>query len=64
MLLIPASPQVVFSLTSSECLKEVWKGDMGTKGGAEEEETATSSSAEEEGEKEKEEGKTHDAGEL
>lgn len=62
MLLKPASPQVVFFLPSSECLKEVWKGDMGTKGGAEEE--ATSNGAEDGGANEKEAEKTHDAGEL
>ncbi len=41
-------------------MKEVWKGDMGTKGGAKE---AGSDNTEEEGGGE-EEGKTHDAGEL
>lgn len=45
------------SLCLSECINEVWKGDPGTKGGAE------SDGAEEEGANE-EEGKTHDAGEL
>lgn len=44
----------------SECLEEVWKGDMGAKGEAEEE-ARTSERAEEEGENEQ---KTHDAGEL
>lgn len=50
----------LFSLLPSECIKEVWKGDMGTKGGAKE---AESDGTEEEGANE-EEGKTHDAGEL
>lgn len=41
-------------------MKEVWKGDMGNKGGAKE---AESDSTEKEGADE-EAGKTHDAGEL
>lgn len=52
----------VFSPPPSECIKEVWKGDMGTKGGAKEAES-DSTEAEVANEKEKE-GKTHDAGEL
>ncbi|XP_005939747.1 protein canopy 4 [Haplochromis burtoni] len=40
----------VLETSEQECLKEVWKGDMGDKEGAEEEEV--------------EEGKIHDAGEL
>lgn len=40
---------------SSECLNEVWKGDMGTKGAAEDEKAPSDDT---------EEGKTHDAGEL
>ncbi|XP_071765565.2 protein canopy 4 [Centroberyx gerrardi] len=43
----------VLETSEQECLKEMWKGDTGIKGRAEE---ATSDSAEE--------GKTHDAGEL
>ncbi|KAM9501061.1 protein canopy 4 [Clarias gariepinus] len=43
----------VLKESESECLKEVWKGDMGVKGSAEESE----------GEPE-EDGQTHDAGEL
>lgn len=51
----PKLPPFCFlSLPPSECIKEVWKGDMGTKGGA----TETESDGTEE------EAKTHDAGEL
>lgn len=46
------------SLPLSECMKEVWKGDTGTRGGAESDGTT------EEKEEEEEEGKMHDAGEL
>lgn len=56
-----------FHLPSSECLKEVWKGDTGTKGG-DKEESARNDGAEQEGandsEKKEEEPTTHDAGEL
>ncbi|XP_030609855.1 protein canopy 4 [Archocentrus centrarchus] len=51
----------VLKTSEQECLKEVWKGDLGNKGGAEE-----VTSAEEEGAKQEQEDdiKTHDAGEL
>lgn len=56
----------VLKTSEQECLKEVWKGDMGTKGGVKEsasdstgDEGANNSAKEEE-----EEGKMHDAGEL
>ncbi|XP_004571223.2 protein canopy 4 [Maylandia zebra] len=45
----------VLETSEQECLKEVWKGDMGDKEGAEEETSV---------EEEVEEGKIHDAGEL
>lgn len=47
-----ASSRVASSSPLSECINEVWKGDMGTKGPAESEST------------DEEEGKTHDGGEL
>lgn len=50
--LTPPLTYVVSSPPLSECINEVWKGDMGTKGQAESENT------------DEEEGKTHDAGEL
>ncbi|XP_035771171.1 protein canopy 4 isoform X2 [Neolamprologus brichardi] len=45
----------VLETSEQECLKEVWKGDMGDEEGAEEETSV---------EEEVEEGKIHDAGEL
>lgn len=45
----------VLETSEQECLKEVWKGDMGNEEGAEEETSV---------EEEVEEGKIHDAGEL
>ncbi|KAM6959745.1 protein canopy 4 [Tautogolabrus adspersus] len=47
--------------SEQECMMEVWKGDMGNKGGAEE---AESDSTGGEAGVNKKEGKTHDAGEL
>lgn len=47
----------VFFLPLSECMEEVWKGDMGAKGGAEK---AESESTEKEGEREEKEDKRHD----
>ncbi|XP_023276575.1 protein canopy homolog 4 [Seriola lalandi dorsalis] len=54
----------ILKTSELECLKEVWKGDMGKKGGAGE---AGGDSTEEEGVNDntkKEEQKTHDGGEL
>ncbi|CAK6952909.1 protein canopy 4 [Scomber scombrus] len=54
----------VLNMSERECLKEVWKGDMGRKGRAKE---SASKSTGEEGANNKakeEEGKTHDGGEL
>lgn len=51
----------VFFLPLSECMEEVWKGDMGAKGGAEK---AESESTEKEGAREEKEDKRHDGGEL
>ncbi|XP_028284996.1 protein canopy 4 [Parambassis ranga] len=47
----------VLKTSNQECLEEVWKGDMGRKGG-------TKEARRTEEEEEEEEGKTHDAGEL
>lgn len=52
---------VRFFLPLSECMEEVWKGDMGAKGGAEK---AESESTEKEGAREEKEDKRHDGGEL
>ncbi|XP_028998670.1 protein canopy 4 [Betta splendens] len=51
----------VLKTSERECLKEVWKGDMGTKGGAEEETRSDKAAADSET---KERGNTHDGGEL
>lgn len=50
----------VLKESEQECMNEVWKGDMGTKKGAEE----TESDTKEEEEASEEEKKTHDAAEL
>nr|XP_020467029.1 protein canopy homolog 4 [Monopterus albus] len=57
----------VLKTSEQECLKEVWKGDMGEKGGAEEaasDNTAKQETSDDAQEEEEEEEKTHDAGEL
>lgn len=51
----------VFLLLLSECIEEVWKGDLGAKGGAEK---AESESTEKQGAREEKEDKRHDGGEL
>ncbi|KAM7366307.1 hypothetical protein PAMP_015757 [Pampus punctatissimus] len=52
----------VLNTSERECMKEVWKGDMGTKGGTEE--SASDSTGEEGANNSVKDGKTHDAGEL
>ncbi|XP_053199409.1 protein canopy 4 [Scomber japonicus] len=54
----------VLNTSERECLKEVWKGDMGTKGGAKESSSDRTGEERANNKAEEEEGKTHDGGEL